>query len=302
MSERARPPLAGVMGPVVTAFGAQGALARGPFEENVRAHLAAGLSGLVVAGSTGEAVLLDDAERRSLVEWARMVVPDHRWLIAGAGAESTRGCIRLARDAAAAGADAVLVAPPHYYAAAMTDLALAGHYCRVADASPVPVLLYNIPKYTHLPLASALVCSLAAHERIIGIKDSAGDAALLAGYLSAQNDGFAVLTGHAGRFHDALRAGARGGILAAALFAAPVALGILAAAAAGEDERAADGQRRLAPLAAEIVAGLGVAGVKAALDAIGLSGGPLRSPLRPLDTAERMHVRTLIEAAGLAAH
>src|SRR5581483_7149869 len=128
------------------------------FEENIRAHLDAGLHGIVVTGSTGEAALLDEQERMTLVETARRVVPGDRQLIVGTGAESTRTAQRYTKLAAERGADAVLVVAPHYYGSkAMTPSALRTHYTAIADASPVPVLLYNIPKYMHFALPAQIV-------------------------------------------------------------------------------------------------------------------------------------------------
>ncbi|MBX6333648.1 MAG: dihydrodipicolinate synthase family protein, partial [Gemmatimonadaceae bacterium] len=217
--------LGGVIAPVVTPFDAERDEIRGDaFRANLRAHLAQGLAGVLVTGSTGEAALLDDTERRQLVEWARAVVPEDRWLLAGVGSESTRQTIARARDAAERGADAVLVVAPHYYGPAMTTDALAAHYRRVADASPVPVLLYNIPKYMHFALSPELVHALAAHGNIVGIKDSAGDLERLGGYLEAQSAHFTVLTGHAGTVYAALEMGAKGGILAVSLFAGALTL------------------------------------------------------------------------------
>ena len=114
--------------------------------------MAAGLHGVVVTGSTGEAALLDPAERADLVDAARHLIPPDKALLVGTGAESTRTCLQLTREAARRGADAVLVVAPHYYGPAMTAAAVRQHYLRVADASPVPVMLYNIPKYMHVAI------------------------------------------------------------------------------------------------------------------------------------------------------
>jgi 4-hydroxy-2-oxoglutarate aldolase len=293
--------LAGVLAPVVTTFDAEsGALAPVPFRANLRAHLDAGCAGVVVAGSTGEAPLLDESERAQLVEWARPLVPEGRWLIAGVGGESTRLTAHRARQAAERGADAVLVVAPHYYGSAMVPEALATHFRRVADDSPVPVVLYNIPKYAHFTLEPGLVAELARHDNIIGIKDSTGDLKQLGAYLTAQSERFTVLTGHGGSFYPALEMGARGGILAVALFAGAVAVELCAAFAAGEKPRAGRAQERLTPLAKEIVAGLGVAGVKAAMDVVGLSGGIVRSPLLALRPAARQRVVELLRDARLS--
>ncbi len=293
--------LAGVMGPVVTTFDEQtGELAPAAFRDNVQAHLAAGLSGIVVCGSTGEAALLDSAERNALVEWARPLVPDDRWLIAGTGAESTRASIGQCRQAAERGADAVLVVAPHYYADAMSAEALATHYRRVADDSPVPVLLYNIPKYMHFSLAPGLVLELARHGNVAGIKDSSGDLQLLGSYMKAQSERFTVMTGSGSGVYAALEMGARGGILAVALFAARQAVDLFQAFHAGDRAAAGREQERLAPLAKGVIAAYGVPGVKAALDRVGLNGGRPRPPLLPLRERERQSVAELLTTAGLA--
>ncbi|HJU89250.1 MAG TPA: dihydrodipicolinate synthase family protein [Gemmatimonadaceae bacterium] len=293
--------LAGVLAPVVTTFDPEsGELAPVPFRANIRAHVAAGLSGVVVAGSTGEAPLLEEAERAQLVDWARPLLPDDRWLIVGAGGESTRLTIARARQAAERGGDAILVVAPHYFGSAMTPEALATHFRRVADESPIPVILYNIPKYTHFALDPGLVMELSRHQNIIGIKDSAGELKQLGAYLESQSERFTVLTGHGGSFYPALEMGARGGILAVALFAGHVAQELCASFAAGDKPRAGRAQGRLTPLAKEIVAGLGVAGVKAAMDAVGLQGGSVRPPLLPLRPAALERVSELLREAHVS--
>jgi 4-hydroxy-2-oxoglutarate aldolase len=293
--------LGGVLGPVVTTFDdTTGDLAAVPFRANIRAHLDAGLSGVVIAGSTGEAALLEEHERHRLLEWARAIVPDDRWLIAGIGAESTRLTIRRAHEAAERGADAALVVAPHYYGAQMTPEALAAHFRQVADESPLPIILYNIPKYTHFPLAAGLVHELASHENVTGIKDSSGDLTQLGGYLDAQSDRFTVLTGSGAGLYPALEMGARGGILAVGLFAAPVSVSVCRAFASGDMAAAGRAQERLAPLARTVVSELGVAGVKAALDLVGLTGGHVRAPLLPLRGTARERVAELMRAAGLS--
>jgi len=295
--------LRGVFAPVVTTFDARtGELDRAGFERNLRAHAAAGLHGVIVAGSTGEAALLDEAERGSLIAWARGALPGDSLVVAGAGAESTRAVLRLSKQAAAEGADAVIVVAPHYYgASAMTSRALSAHYLRIADQSPLPVVLYNIPKYVHFALGPDLVGELATHGNVVGLKDSAGDLATLDQYLGAQSETFSVLTGHAPTFATALERGVRGGILAVSMFAPALCLGVYEAVLRGDGAAAAEAQSRLGPLGSQVVGGLGVPGVKAALDHVGLAGGPPRAPLQPLGDAERDRVAELLAAAELSA-
>ena len=292
--------LGGILGPLTTPFDPEtGDLAPVSFRSGLGAQMAAGLDGVVTAGSTGEAALLEEDERRSLIEWARAIVPDDKWLLAGVGAESTRLTIRRCRDSAARGADAVLVVAPHYYGTSMSREALRAHYTAVAEASPIPVVLYNIPKYAHLTLEPSLVADLALHPNVIGIKDSSGDLALLREYLRTQSDSFSVLTGSGTGVYAALEMGARGGILAVALFATTLTLEVRDAFVSGDRDRAMNAQERLVPLARSIVGEMGVAGVKAAMDAVGLPGGPVRPPLLPLPGEQRARVRELLRAAEL---
>jgi 4-hydroxy-2-oxoglutarate aldolase len=285
--------LDGILAPVVTPFGPHGDIDGDGFVANIRAHVGAGLQGIVVAGSTGEAALLDDDERARLVELARGAVPADRTLLVGTGAESTRAVIARNRMAADRGADGVLVVAPHYYGEAMTPDALRDHYLRIADASPVPVLLYTIPKYMHFALPADVVAVLAKHANIVGMKDSSGDATLLRGYLASQSDSFKVLTGSGVLLGEALTLGAYGAILAVALFAPALAIDVVRAARDGHSDVAAV-QARLTPMAARIVGGMGVAGVKAALDQVGLVGGAPRPPLRPLAPGALETLRALL--------
>ena len=291
--------LKGIFGPVTTPFGRDGELDRAAFEHNCRGHMTAGLNGLVIAGSTGEAPLLDLEERESLMLWARQHVPNDRLLIAGCGAESTRTTLTYATRAAERGVDAILVVAPHYFASSMTDDVLRAHYLRVADESPVPVILYNIPKYMHFRLSKPLVQELAKHENVIGIKDSSGDKASLEDYLSAQGSAFSALTGSGQLWGTALQMGAVGGILAVSLFAPSLARAVWDAVQRKDFATADSLQARLTPLAKVIVADFGIGGVKAAMEAVGLRGGLPRSPLPPLPRADAERVRQLLRDAEL---
>jgi len=293
--------LRGVFAPVVTTFSTEnGEVDVKSYQANVAAHLAAGLHGIVVSGSTGEAALLDATERAVLVEATRRVTPSAKAVIVGTGAESTRTCLAQTREAARRGADAVLVVAPHYYGSSMTPAALRAHYLRVADESPVPVLLYTIPKYMHFALEASLVAELAKHENIAGMKDSSGNRDLWTGYMQSQSPTFAVLTGNAQMFHHAMATGGTGGILAGALFAPAIALDIFDSVRRGDEAAATAAQARFTPMGSKIVAELGVPGVKAALDRVGLVGGPVRLPLLALDDAQRAVVYQTLEAAELA--
>ena len=293
MTERSATPR-GVFPPVTTPFDPQtGDIMPGVFRENIARLLAAGVDGIVVSGSTGEAPLLDAAEHKQLVATARKEIGNHAWLIVGTGGESTRETIALTQAAADAGADAVLVRGPSYYSASATLDSLLAHFRAIADASPIPVLLYNIPKYTHLSLATALLQQLTRHERIIGIKDSSGDPKNLALYREAVPQ-WALLVGSTSLLLTALELGCQGGVIGVACFAPALCVQLLREFEQGHRAAASDIQQRLTPLDKEIVVKLGPAGVKAAMDAVGLHGGPPRPPLPPLPAADRERVSALV--------
>jgi 4-hydroxy-2-oxoglutarate aldolase len=285
--------------PAVSTFDSDGEIDASAFQANIRAWIDQGMDGVLVAGSSGESPLLESDDRRKLISLAREVIPNDRWLLAGVGSESTRLTIARAKDAKAAGADAVLVVSPHYFLKRMTDAALLAHFKAVADASPLPVLLYNIPVYAHVVLSSAVVNELSRHENIIGMKDSAGNLSMLQQYIESQSDSFQVLTGSGATFVTALEMGAAGAILAIALFAGLPVRAAFDAARAGKAAEAAILQTRLAPLAIDIGAPMGPPGVKAAMDLVGLKGGKPRSPLLPVNSAEAAIIRSRLESAGL---
>jgi 4-hydroxy-2-oxoglutarate aldolase len=295
--------LKGVFAPATTPFDPEtGDVDVVAMRANVRRWMQAPLSGVVLFGSTGEGLLLEDGERAALLEGTREVVEGGRLLLAGTGAESTRTAIRLARDAARYGADAVLVHAPAYYRPQMTPEALRDHFAAVADGSPVPVLLYQVPpQYSGVELPAGLVRELAKHPNVAGIKDSSGDLKTLAALVDACEGRAAVLAGSGAVFYGALEVGAAGGILAVSLLVPGEACAIHDHYRAGRLADAGRVQERVAPLHRAVVGALGVAGVKAGMDALGMRGGAPRPPLKPLRARDAEAVRAALAAAGVAA-
>jgi 4-hydroxy-2-oxoglutarate aldolase len=292
--------LGGVFLPVTTPFDEiTGEVAPVALRENLRRLVERGIDGIVLFGSTGEGALLDDGEKTRLTGFAREVVPAGIPLLAGTGGESTRATIRQARELAAAGADALLVHPPAYFGAYLSPAALLRHFQMVADGSPVPVVLYHIPKYTKVTLEAGFVAELMRHGNIAGLKDSSGDMKRFADYTTACGDGCRLFVGNGALFYTAPELGAAGGILAAAVIAPELCAELAAHFRAGESGRAGRLQGRLTPLHRDIVAPYGAVGVKAALDLLGLAGGPPRPPLAPLADKERRAVARVMQEAGL---
>ena len=258
-----------------------------------------GIVGYVALGSTGERVHLDERECLEVIETARGAVPDHLAFIVGAGQQSTRATVNEVRQCAGAGADAVLVITPHFYRTAITQSALVNHYVEVADASPVPVLLYSMPEFTGITLAPETVARLSEHENIIGIKDSSGDVINLTETLRLVPEDFAVLTGNGALLYAALSAGVQGAILAAGCVAPHQTVAIYRAVQSGDHKRARDLQRRLTPLARAVTVRYGIGGLKAALDILGYVGGTVRAPLEAASEEARREIARLLEEAAI---
>ena len=293
--------LEGTFLPVTTPFDSvTGDVDYAAFGANLRRWFGSPIRGILIGGSTGESVFLDEEERSKLIEEARAVIPDEALVIAGTGSEATRHTIQLTRQAATVGADAVLVSPPAYFKGAMTQETLTRHYRAVADASPVPVLIYQVPlRLSTIEFSTDLVATLSDHPNIIGIKDSRGEIDLLIELVQQTVDGFQVLTGNGSVLYPALRIGAVGGIVAVGLMAADQAANISVAFQAGRLEEAERLQEQIAPVNQSIVGGMGVPGIKAALDLLGFSGGFPRPPLAPVSELGIEEVKGILETADL---
>jgi 4-hydroxy-2-oxoglutarate aldolase len=291
---------AGVFVPATTPFDrVSGDLDIVALRSNVRRLLATELSGVLLFGSTGEGLLLDEVERATAIDAVRELVPEKTLLI-GVAAESTRAAIRMAKAAARADADAVLVAPPAYYRPQMTPEALREHYRAVADASPIPVLLYQVPPaYSGTDLSTGLVAELSNHGNIAGIKDSTGDLKAMGSLVESCRKGFSILVGSGGVLLAALEIGATGGIVAIANLAPDESAKIFALQREGSIAEAGRFQERMVPLHKSIIAAFGVPGAKAALDLLGFAGGPPRSPLRALREKDVRSIREHLERARL---
>ena len=201
--------LSGAFLPVTTPFDATtGDVDIPAFRANLARWFENPVSGILIAGSTGESVFLDEEERATLVEAAADMVPQDGTVIAGTGTESTRHTIRLTQQAAAAGADAVLVSPPAYFKGAMSDEVLTEHFHAVAEASPVPVLIYQVPlRLSTLEFSTEEIARLSEHPNIVGIKDSRGRLDLALELVEATTDDFQVLVGSGAIMHPAMQGG-----------------------------------------------------------------------------------------------
>jgi 4-hydroxy-2-oxoglutarate aldolase len=277
---------AGVFAPIPTPFDEQDRVDTVRLRAALLKWVATPLDGFVVLGSNGEAVLLDDFESDQAIVAARDAVPASRRFIVGTGRESTQAAIRASKRAAEHGADAVLVRTPGFFKTQMTNDAFVRHYTAVADASPVPVLLYNFTALTGVNLLPAAVARLATHPNIIGMKESGGDVGQIADLVSSTPSTFSVIAGTAGAFYPALCVGATGGILALACVLPEACSKVFKLTKAGRHDEAMALQRRITPAAKLLGQQYGVPGLKAALNVVGYDVGVPRPPLAPApDTA-----------------
>jgi 4-hydroxy-2-oxoglutarate aldolase len=274
----------GIYTPIATPFNGDGAVDERALAANVSRWMGTPLTGLVVLGSNGEAASLDDDEADRVVDVVRAAVPSSRPLMAGTGRESTRATIAATRRAAAAGVDAALVRTPSFFKPQMTSDAFVRHFTEVADASPIPVLLYNVTLYTGVNLLPDAVERLAVHPNIVGIKESGSDIGQIAEYVARTPEDFTVLAGSATTLVHALCAGSDGAILALASLMPAECVSMMTLIREKRLDEATVLQRRLMPLARSVGSTYGVPGLKAALELIGYGGGPPRPPLRPVSS------------------
>ena len=290
---------AGIYTPIVTPFSADGDVDAKAIVSNVDRYLASPLTGLVVLGSNGEAAQLEDDEADHVIATVRERVPKGRPMLVGTGRESTRATIAASKRAAALGADAVMARTPSFYKPQMTSENFVRHYIEVADASPVPVLLYNVTMYTGVNLLPDAVEKLSEHSNIVGLKDSGNDMLQIDDYLTRSAPGFTVLAGAAPTLFTAAALGVHGAVLALAGLVPDLCVQLFEHVKAGRVDDARALQRRLLPLARSIGPIYGVPGLKAALDLLGLKGGVPRAPLRPVAPAVVETLRGQLATLGL---
>jgi len=284
--------LRGILLPTTTPFDADGKISASAISSNIRDWTARGVIGFVVLGSTGERVHLDEREYLETIEISRAAAASDSAFIVGAGQQSTIGTIKEIKNAARAGADAVLVITPFFYRTAITQETLINFYTAVADESPVPVLLYSMPPLTGIKIEPETVARLSEHANIVGVKDSSNDVAGFSKTVNLCRSDFAVMTGNGTVLLDALRAGATGGILAVGCVVPEVCIEIYRTF---KEECAEMLQSKLTPLAAAVTTRFGIGGLKSALDLAGFRGGSVRAPLRAPDQTARTELAQLLQ-------
>ena len=290
--------ISGIFPALTTPF-AKGDLSESRLKSNIDRFEKIDLSGYLVLGSTGESVLMNDGERLKAIEIVRASASKGKTIIAGTGMQSTRGTIEFTNLAAGAGAEYALVVTPFYFKGQMTAENLVHYYREVADKSNIPILMYNVPKFTGLDLPVKAILTLADHPNIVGLKDSSGNIARLTELVKVCPTEFVILQGSGSVLFPSLMLGAQGAILALSNFAPAETVEIFQKVKSGDLEGAKEIQIRLITLNQKIVNTFGVPGIKSALGLIGYFGGKPRPPLQPVDQETKDIIGQLLKDAGL---
>lgn len=287
-------PLDGIYVALTTPFAGED-ISTEKIKDNVRRLNATSVTGYLVLGSTGESVSLTDAESLALVEAVLEAAAPEKKVLVGTARESTKGTIAFTNVLPARGISAVLVRPPSFFKSKMTREALKAHYLAVAEASRLPVLVYNIPQNTGISLEPRLVIGLASHPNVIGLKESSGSLAFLAEVVREVPDRFHYFLGSGHVVYPGLEMGACGAILAVANAAPEMCAEIFRLFQAGKKDEAHRLQLDLVPLNRALVDVYGIAGLKYAQSLRGYYGGPTRLPLLPVDEEGRAEIAALLK-------
>jgi len=293
--------LSGVFPALTTPYSGDGSVSIADLKHNIQQYNRTGLAGYVAMGSTGESVLLSRAEAETVLITVKENAARDKKLIAGTGAESTTETIERTKRAAELGYDSALVKTPYYYKPAYKPENYITHYQRVADASPIPVLLYSVPQFTGVALEPPEVAKLAEHPNIIGMKESSGNVQRVAEIIASVPDGFQVLVGSAATIYPSIVLGARGAILALGSALPEKCVELYSLIRQSQHEKGRELQEVILRASKLVVSECGIAGVKYVMDQRGYRGGVPRLPLLPLKDEQKKRVNALLEALEPAA-
>lgn len=289
--------LSGIFAPVTTPF-VDEEVSFDRLKENMKKYASSSLSGIFALGSNGESKSLTEEEKIKILRVILEEKGENQLVMAGTGYESTRETIRFSKKVAEAGADFVSVVTPSYFKKCLTDDAMVRYYTDIADAVPIPVLVYNAPGFTGMTLTPKVVGKLAGHPNIAGMKDSS--TGNMNNYIIAAGGApFCVLAGTISTLFSALPIGATGGVvsLADAFPEPPCAL--YQKYVSGDMDGARELHFKLYALNSAVSGNFGVAGVKYAMELGGFHGGAPRLPLLPLQEEDKQSIRGAVEKAGL---
>jgi len=289
----------GVIPPMITPFKENGDVDYWMHAGNMEKWNNDNLAGCLVLGSNSETVYLNEEEKLELIRITVEAARKDRLILAGTGMESTRETIKLTNKAARLGAHGALVLTPFYYGGKMNDEALIRYFTEVADNSDIPILIYNVTKFTHVNISADAVQVLSRHPNIIGMKDSSGDVPQLVKFISVVPEDFNLMVGTASSWYPALTLGISAGIMALANCSPNECALVQEYYENGQIEKSRDTYTRIFPVNTAVTAAYGIAGLKYACSLSGYEGGFVRKPLLELKEDEKKKVRDILSKAGL---
>jgi len=289
----------GIYTPIITPFSEDEKVDYGKMEHNLDKWGETDLDGIVVLGSNGEFVYLSEEEKLSVIDFAVKKFNKNKKIIAGISHESTIHTQEAAKKAADLGADAVLILPPHYYRGGMKEEVLFKYFSDVADKSPVPVMLYNMPGNTGINLSSALISGLSKHPNIAGVKDTGGNIVQISEIVRDTDDDFAVFAGNTGYLMPALAVGARGATLALANILPQECCRLVKLVKENDMKSARELQLKLLRINLLVTGKYGVSGLKAAMNMLGYEGGIPRRPLIPASEQVKQEIEQELRTIGV---
>jgi 4-hydroxy-tetrahydrodipicolinate synthase len=262
--------------------------------------ISSGVHGVFVLGTNSEFYALDEKEKQQVIATAVEHVHGRVPVYAGTGAETTREAVRLTKMAEKEGADGVSVITPYFVIPNQQEIY--DHYRRIAEATKLPVILYNNPATCGgVKIDVETVARLAEIPNILGVKDSSGDLQNTIEFIRVVPERFSVLMGRDTLIYPAMIFGARGAVPATGNIAPKILVDIYESFMRGDHAASLAAQRRLSPVRMSLTLGTAPGGVKAALQMLGLSIGPCRSPVAPLPPDKMQKMKAALQSAGLLA-
>jgi len=288
----------GIMPPIATPF-INDEIAYDKLADNIRKWNKTGLSGYVVFGSNGESAFLTRDEKLKLIEAVKENKSPDKILIAGTGSDSIKETITLTNDASKLGADAALILTPSYYKSQMKGDAFIKYFTAIADNISIPLLIYNVPKFTGVSIEPETVAILSEHPNIIGIKNSDENIAHLTEIIHLTSKSFTTIVGTASILFAGLSAGAAGGIMALANIAPEKCVRLMELFNHGKFEEASTLQMTLLAANKAVTAKYGVPGLKAAMDLTGYFGGSPRLPLSRINEEQQKDLISILKRSQI---
>lgn len=288
--------LKGVIPPVITPFTKEGKVDFAAFVKNIKLLNQIPLAGYLILGSNGETPYISDEDKAELVRLAVQHRAPGKVIMVGTGLENTAATIALTNKMAALGADCALLLTPNYYSEQMGDAAQIAYFTAVADNSNIPILIYNVTKFTGINISPSAVTKLSAHPNIMGMKDSSGNIAQLISFMvSGLDKEFNLIVGTASAWYPALAIGVKAAVMATANCCPQECVDVQTLYENGDLAGSLALYKRLFPVNACVTGKLGVPALKHACDKLGFVGGHPCPPLLPLTEEQRAQVDKVLD-------